>query len=335
MPRLRRSDPSAKGFTRRKTGRGFTLLDEHGARITDEETLHRIRALVIPPAWTDVWICPHPNGHIQAVGTDDAGRRQYLYHPYWQEVRSEVKFDRAARTRQLPPFPAQTTATGAATESRLSQERVMACAVRLLDLGAFRVGSEAYAKQNSSFGLATLRRDHVHLVSEGVAFEFPAKSGQLGQVVVTDPYVREIVARLLRRSDDSPDLLAWWDRSRREWVDVKSTHINEHLRTLTRQDLTAKDFRTWHGSVLMAMNLAVHAAQGENLTTRRLAEAYREVSNELGNTPAVVRSSYVDPRVVDLAERGRTIPRFRTHRHELVPTKASTSLHELLAAEQG
>lgn len=334
MPRLRRSGPSAKGFTRRRAGRGVTLLDDHGTRITDEETLRRIRALVIPPAWTDVWICPYPNGHIQAVGTDDAGRRQYLYHPYWREVRSEVKFERARGLGGCLPT-LRRRLRQELDGSRLSQERVMACAVRLLDLGAFRVGSEAYAKQNSSFGLATLRRDHVHLVSEGVAFEFPAKSGQLGQVVVTDPYVREIVARLLRRRDDSPDLLAWWDQSRREWVDVKSAHINEHLRTLTRQDLTAKDFRTWHGSVLMAMNLAVHAARGENLTKRRLADAYREVSDELGNTPAVVRSSYVDPRVVDLAERGRTIPRFRIHRHELVPTKASTSLHELLAAEQG
>ena len=333
MPRLRRSDPSGQGFTRRKAGRGFTLLDERGARITDEETLRRIRALVIPPAWTDVWICPVPNGHIQAVGTDDAGRRQYLYHPYWQEVRSEVKFERARGLGSCLPN-LRRRLRQELDGSHLSQERVMACAVRLLDLGAFRVGSETYAKQNASFGLATLRRDHVHLVREGVAFEFPAKSGQLGQVVVTDPYIREIVARLLRRHDGSPDLLAWWDRSRREWVDVKSTHINEHLRTLTRQDLTAKDFRTWHGSVLMAMNLAVHAARGESLTKRRLAESYREVSLELGNTPAVVRGSYVDPRVVDLAERGRTIPRFRAHRHELVPTKASTSLHELLAAEQ-
>lgn len=276
-----------------------------------------------------MWICPHAKGHIQAVGTDDAGRRQYLYHSGWREARSAEKFERATSLgRTLPRLRRRLREDLDATG--LSEQRVMACSLRLLDLGAFRIGSETYAEQNGSFGLATLRRDHVRMVSEGVIFEFPAKAGQLGQIVVTDPRVRAVVDRLLRRRDDSAELLAWWDPHSRTWVDVRSSHINDHLRRITQQDLTAKDFRTWHGSVLMAMNLATHAHRGERLTSRRIAASYREVSVELGNTPAVVRSSYVDPRVVDLAERGRTIPSVRSTPHELVPTKASTSLHTLL-----
>jgi DNA topoisomerase IB len=142
--------------------------------------------------------------------------------------------------------------------------------------------------------------------------------------------VRTVVAKLLRRRDDSPELLGWWDASERCWVDVKSATINDHVKALSGQPLTAKDFRTWHASVLMAMNLAVHASRGETLTKKRLSQAFREVSDELGNTPAVVRNSYVDPRVIDLAERGKTIPLARQAKHELVPTSASNALRDLL-----
>ena len=332
MPRLRRSDPTSKGCTRRRAGRGFSYLDEHGRRITDPETLTRIKSLAIPPAWTDVWISPFPHGHIQALGTDDAGRRQYLYHEQWHSSRSQKKYARAeVLGHHLPSLRRHLKRRVSATG--LTRDRVLSCAVRLLDLGLFRVGSEQYTKENDSFGLATMRRDHVRLVKEGVSFEFPAKSGQVGQILVTDSSICQVLRQLLRRSDESPELLAWWDGSRREWTDVKSASINEYIKELTSEDLTAKDFRTWHASVLMAMNLSVHHAQGEELTKRRLNESFRDVAAELGNTPAIVRNSYVDPRVVDLAQQGKTIRRVRPPRHDLVPLPASNALSELLKHE--
>lgn len=330
MPRLRRSSPDANGFSRRKSGRGFVYLDDKGSRIADQEALRRIKALAIPPAWVEVWICPYPNGHIQALGTDDAGRRQYLYHARWHEERSLSKFERSLNLGfQLPRLrrrlKRQIHATG------LGRGRVLACAVRLLDLGAFRIGNEEYARRNSTFGLATLRRDHVHLAGARVTFDFPAKSGQPGQATITDPGIRAVIRDLLRRRDGSPELLASWDRSTRRWADVKSTDINDYLRKLTDRTHTAKDFRTWHGSVLMAMNLAERSASHEVLTRRAISEAFRAVSEELGNTPAVVRNSYVDPRVIDFAERGHTIRHIRRAQHELVPASASTALYELLS----
>ena len=334
MPRLRRSDPTSKGWTRRKAGRGFSYLDEHGRRIADHESLNRIKALAIPPAWTDVWIAPCPHGHIQVLGTDDAGRRQYLYHEQWHLSRSQEKYARAEVLGAHLPSLRRRLKRGVSAQG-LSRERVLSCAVRLLDLGLFRVGSEQYTKENDSFGLATIRRDHVRRVKEGVSFEFPAKSGQVGQILVTDPHVCEVLRQLLRRSDDSPELLGWWDRERHEWTDVKSASINEYVKELTSEELTAKDFRTWHASVLMAMNLSVHQSKGEDLTKKRLSESFRDVATELGNTPAIVRNSYVDPRVVDLAQQGKTIPRCRAPRHDLVPLPASKALRDLLKREKG
>src|SRR5215211_5852779 len=166
MPRLRRSDPTAKGCTRRRAGRGFTYLDEHGRRITDAEALKRIKSLAIPPAWTDVWISPYPHGHIQALGTDDAGRRQYLYHEHWHSARSQEKYARAEVLGHHLPSLRRHLRRGVGG-SGLTRARVLSCAVRLLDLGLFRVGSEQYTKENDSFGLATIRRDHVQIVKEG------------------------------------------------------------------------------------------------------------------------------------------------------------------------
>jgi DNA topoisomerase IB len=168
------------------------------------------------------------------------------------------------------------------------------------------------------------------VTSDGVEFSYPAKSGQQGQQLITHPGVQGVLQQLLKRRDSSEELLAWWDPTHRRWVDVKSSHINEYTKSLAGEEFTAKDFRTWHASVLMAMHLSFHAANSETLTRKRFAECYREVAQDLGNTAAVVRSSYVDPRVVDLAERGHTIPPCRSQRHELVPTAASRSLAQLL-----
>jgi DNA topoisomerase IB len=306
-----------------------------GERITSTADIDRIKQLAIPPAWTDVWISPHRNGHIQAIGVDQAGRRQYLYHQAWHAARSIEKFERARQLgRQIPRLRRRLNREIAGTH--LTEQRVLSCAVRLLDLGVFRIGSEQYVKENDSYGLATVRRDHVRTIPEGVEFSYPAKSGQQGQQLITHPEVGKVLRQLLRRRDSSEELLAWWDPTHRRWVDVKSAHINEYTKSLAGDDFTAKDFRTWHASVLMGMHLSIHAAKSEALTRRRFAECYREVAQDLGNTSAVVRSSYVDPRVVDLAERGHTIPPVRIQRHELVPTAASRSLVKLLdLAESG
>jgi DNA topoisomerase-1 len=308
VPRLRRSRPSSPGLTRRRAGRGWTFLDEDGRRITDPVVVQRCKDLVIPPAWTDVWICPWPNGHLQAVGTDDAGRRQYLYHQDWRTARDQAKHERvldvAARLPQARRVVAQHLALG-----DMSRAHVLATAFRLLDLGLFRVGGETYATDNGSFGLATVQRDHVRVTSEGIAFDYVAKSGQRRRIVLVDEACAAVVSRLKRRRDDCPDLLAWrvTDGGRTRWRDVTSSDVNDYVHEVVGPDTSAKDFRTWHGTVLAARALALAGDAVEMSRTRRtrtVAAVMREVSEHLGNTPSVAKASYVDPRVVDLWEDG-------------------------------
>ncbi|MDQ3945003.1 MAG: DNA topoisomerase IB [Actinomycetota bacterium] len=307
MPRLRRADCSAPGYTRRGCGRGFAYHDERGQRLTDQEILDRIAALVIPPAWKDVWICPWANGHLQAVGTDAAGRRQYLYHPAWRERRDREKFDHMLEfARCLPGLRAACASTLAAGDG-LDRERVLACAVRLLDLGFFRIGTEGYADQNQSFGLATIRKDHVRLLDgHALEFDYVAKSGQRRLQTVVDPAVFDVVAALKRRRGSGDELLAY--RNAKRWHDVRSEEINAYIKELTGDEFTAKDFRTWNATVLAAVALAVStAARSATARKRAVARAMQEVASYLGNTPAVCRSSYVDPRVVDRYQAGTTI----------------------------
>lgn len=311
MPRLRRVRSGDPGWTRRAAGRGFTYLDEAGRRITDPEAIARCRDLVIPPAWRDVWICPAPNGHIQAMGTDDAGRRQYLYHPQWRARRDRLKHDHVVRlARRLPAARRAVAADLARPE--LDRAKVLALAFRLLDEAYFRAGGEAYAKENGSFGLATLRREHVRIADDGVWFAYPAKSGQWREAQVRDPDVRVAVRDLLRRDDDQPDLLAWRNGDG-GWHDVTTADILEDVKARLGPEARPKDFRTWHGTVLAAAALAQHEVpRSERARRRVVAQAVREVAEELGNTPAVCRASYIDPRVIDLWERGQSIGRRRT-----------------------
>ena len=329
MPRLRRSDWRQPGFTRRRSGRGFSYLGLDGKRLTAAAALERAKQLAIPPAWTEVWICDDELGHLQAVGIDDAGRRQYLYHARWRSQRDAKKHQLARQLGQHLPSLRRTT-RAAVRLSGLPEQRVLACAVRMLDLGLFRVGGERYAELNDSFGLATLRRDHVSVTSHAVQFSYPAKSGQEQTFALTDPSIIDVISQLLARDDPSPELLAWKDTDQDSWVDLRSEHVNTFLKTKTSSEVTAKDFRTWHGSVLMAMELHDAVEGGEALSKRRLTEAYRTVASELGNTVTVARNSYVDPEVVELAQQGRTIGHHRRQRHELVPTAASTALIRLL-----
>lgn len=305
MPRLRTVSPSQPGLTRRRSGRGFVFL--HGAeRITDPVVVGRIRDLVIPPAWQDVWVCPWPNGHIQAVGSDEKGRRQYLYHPLWREQRDRAKHDRVLAVAARLPRARRRVREHLALAG-MPRERALAAAFRLLDLGFFRIGGETYAEQNGSYGLATIGREHVRVEGDLIVFEYVAKSGKDRVVAVGDPAVRDAVTTLRRRRGGGTELLAY--RDGRRWRDVTSSDINEYVKTVVGGEVSAKDFRTWHGTVLAAVALAVstHAADTPTARRRAVARAMSEVSTYLGNTPAVARASYVDPRVIDLFEDGITV----------------------------
>jgi DNA topoisomerase IB len=304
VPRLRRVSPREPGWTRRRAGRGFAYLDQNGNRLPDEDVA-RVKSLAIPPAWTDVWICPRPNGHLQALGVDAAGRRQYLYHPDWRARQDELKFARVTRAaRRLPAMRAAVLEDLSA--EAMTREKACAAAVRLLDLGCFRIGSDAYAN-GESFGLTTLERRHVRRVGGTLVFEFTGKSGIDHRIEVDDEPSRQAIETMRRRRASSDRLLAFKERSR--WIDLDAASVNEYLRDRTGEDLTAKDFRTWHATVLAAAALAESHEPGATKASRKRAvrAAMEEVAEFLGNTPAIARNSYVDPRVVDLYEDGVTI----------------------------
>jgi DNA topoisomerase IB len=309
MPRLRRADCSSPGLTRRRHGKGFRYLDADGEAVRDPEDLARIAELGIPPAWKDVWICPDARGHLQATGIDAAGRKQYLYHPQWRTRRDSEKFDEMIRfAGALPKLREHVDEQLTATDD-LTRDRVLACAVRLLDRGFFRVGSEQYAVENESYGLATMRKEHVTLDPEhcGMVFDYTAKSGKRRIQGLVDPDAFAVVAALKRRRGGGPDLLAY--KNGRSWSDVRSPDINEYLKEATGDAFSAKDFRTWAATMLAAIALAVSGdvAATEAGRKRAVARAVKEVSHYLGNTPAVCRASYIDPRVIDAYNGGLTI----------------------------
>ena len=301
----RRVDCSAPGIFRRRRGRGFEYLDA-GGRIEDPDTLARIRTLGIPPAWKDVWICSDPKGHIQAVGIDAAGRKQYLYHQRWRERRDQQKFDRMVEFAERLP-KVRTITNDHLTLEGMPRERALACAVRLLDRGFFRVGGEDYAESNQSFGLATMLKRHVTLEDGEVVFDYIAKSGKQRIHSVVDPHVYDVVDHLKRRRAGGPELLAY--KVGRAWKDVRSTDINEYLKDVAGAEYSAKDFRTWHGTVRATLALAVSFNVDASKTARKRAvtRAVQEVAHYLGNTPAVCRKSYIDPRVIDRFQGGITI----------------------------
>jgi DNA topoisomerase-1 len=306
MARLRRADCSGPGFRRRRRGRGFQYLDENGERIEDAEVLERIRELVIPPAWKDVWICPYPMGHIQAVGTDAAGRRQYVYHAQWRLRRDQEKFDEMIQFARRLPYLRRVTAKHL-HQKDMTRERVLACATRLLDRGFFRIGTEEYAEQNETYGLATMLKSHVELGENNVlTFDYVSKGGKQRVQSLVDPDVYDVVEALKRRRSGK-ELLAY--RSSGRWVDVKSIEINEYVKSVVGDEFSAKDFRTWNATVLAAVALAVSGRAAASPTGRKraMARAVKEVAYYLGNTPAVCRASYIDPRVFDRFRDGVTI----------------------------
>jgi DNA topoisomerase I len=304
--RLRRVDCTGPGLTRRRHGRGFVYLDAGGDRIEDAEVLARIHELVIPPAWEDVWICPYPGGHIQATGIDAAGRKQYLYHSRWRTRRDQRKFDDMVEFARLLPALRERVEEQLG-RGDMSREHVLACSVRLLDRGFFRVGGEDYAVTNKSYGLATMLKRHVRLRGDVLLFDYPSKSGKRRVQAVVDPVVADVIARLKARSGGGPELLAF--KRGRRWVDVRSEDINEYLKEATGRDISAKDFRTWGATVLAAVALAVSGEVPPTASARKRAirRAVEEVAHYLGNTPTVARASYIDPRVFDRYNDGKTI----------------------------
>ncbi len=304
--RLRRVDCAGPGITRRRRGRGFSYSWADGSPVQDSETLERIEGLVLPPAWKQVWICPLPNGHIQALGTDAAGRRQYRYHDAWRTARDAAKHERVLEVAARLPA-ARALVQDHLAERGLTRDRVLGAAFRLLELGFFRVGSEQYAEENNTFGLATMRREHVSIRRNIVTFEYVAKSGKHRVQSFVDDSVLTVVGALLRRDDASEELLAYQVRG--GWCDVRSADINAYVRTVIGAEFTAKDFRTWHATVLMAVGLGVsaHVPSTGSARKRAVTRAVKEVADYLGNTPAVCRKSYIDPRVIDLYDADVTI----------------------------
>jgi DNA topoisomerase I len=305
VPRLRRVSPRDPGWTRRRAGKGFIYLDESGNRLPAEES-HRCKLLVIPPAWEQVWICPVPQGHLQAVGIDDDGRRQYLYHEQWRLQRDRLKHDKVLEVAARLPSARRTVAKHLQLKG-MPCRRALGTAFRLLDLGFFRIGGESYAESNNSYGLATIQKEHVTIEGGAVIFNYVAKSGQERYVALADDLVLRSVGDLLARRGGGPELLAYEDGQ--QWHDVSSNNINGYLKDLLGDEMSAKDFRTWHGTVIAAVVLAEANERARTVSARKRAvsAAMKEVAGYLGNTPAVARASYVDPRLIDLFNDGVTI----------------------------
>ena len=307
MPRLRRVDCREPGYRRIRRGRGFAYLDETGAPLTDPVALERIRSLVIPPAWTDVWICRLANGHLQAVGTDAAGRRQYLYHPVWRANRDRQKFDEMLAFARALPKVRRRSEKLVATPG-LSKERVLGCAVLLLDRGLFRIGSEEYAEEYGSYGLATLERRHVRVEPKNrIVFDYVGKTGKHLMQSVVDRQLHAVAAELKERRHRQKTFLGF--ENGRGWSEVRPAEINAFIKELAEGDFSAKDFRTWHATVIAAAALALSEERPTVAGRKRAMNAAAvEVAEALGNTPAVSKASYIDPRVFDLYRAGETIP---------------------------
>jgi len=305
--RLRTVSCQQPGWRRIRHGRGFRYVDEHGEQLGPDE-VERARALVIPPAWTDVWICPYPRGHLQAVGTDDAGRRQYLYHPAWREQRDLEKFDRVSALAST--FPGMRRKLrhqllAPPGDDDVERRRVLAAGVRLIDLGCFRPGSEESAEDFGSHGLTTLERRHVRRENGVLLFRFPGKAGVEHEIAIDDPALVEVLERSWRRPP-SARLLA--SKVGRRWKPITADELNEHIRSVTGPEMTAKDFRTWHATVTAAVALAERPIPTSTSgRKRRIRDAVIAASELLGNTPTVARSAYVDPRVIDLFESGTVL----------------------------
>ncbi len=292
------------GIRRRKSGKGFTYLKPDGSKVADRATLDRIKSLAIPPAYTDVWICPSPNGHLQATGRDARGRKQYRYHEKWREARDETKYDRmlifGAALQKIRERVEQDLAL-----SGMPKNKVLATIVAIMERTFIRVGNEEYARTNNSYGLTTMRNKHVDVKGHKVRFRFRGKSGVTHEMEITD----KRLARIVKKAQDLPgqELFAYCDEND-QVHDIKSQDVNDYLREITGEDFTAKDFRTWAGTVLAAVALnAVEPFETQKQAKSNVKTAINAVSHILGNTPAVCRKCYVHPAVLETYLSGNMI----------------------------
>ena len=301
------------GIRREPVKDGFRYLDAKGEPVEDEATLKRIKSLAIPPAWTDVWICPQANGHLQATGRDARGRKQYRYHPKWRTVRDEVKYERMIKFgKALPQIRKEVDR--ALSLPGLPREKVLATIVYLLEATMMRIGNDEYARENKSYGLTTLRNRHVRIDGSEVEFRFRGKSGVYHDVKVHD----RRLARIIRRTRDLPgqDLFQYLDEDG-ETHTVGSSDVNDYLRTITGEDYTAKDFRTWSGTVLAAMALQeFEAVDSDTQAKKNVVRAIESVAERLGNTPSVCRKCYVHPAVLDAYLDGTMLEGLRARAEE-------------------
>ncbi len=321
--RLRRSNASGRGYRRVAAGKGFSYRDLDGSTLPSGPVRDRLESIGIPPAWTDVWIAPFENGHIQATGVDAVGRRQYIYHPEWRERKDRVKFNRALQLAESLPAARRRVTMDLRGEG-FSRDRVLAGAFRMLDSGSLRVGSERYTNENGSHGLATLLCAHVQVRKDRILLRFPGKSGKDWESEIRDADLAALL-RLLKRRGPNARLMAY--KEGRHWRPVTSADINAYVKERTGSDFTAKDFRTLRGTVAAAASLARTGAQRTAAKRKRaISRAMIEASEVLGNTPSIARKSYVDPRVLDHYHEGETIDPKR-------PDSAETELRALLYRE--
>jgi DNA topoisomerase-1 len=302
--RLRRSNASGRGYRRVAAGTGFSYRDLDGSTLPPGPVRDRLESIGIPPAWTDVWISPFDNGHIQATGLDAVGRRQYIYHPAWRERKDRLKFDRALQLAESLPTARRLVTLDLRSDGP-SRERVLAAAFRMLDSGSLRVGSERYTNENGSHGLATLLGAHVQVRKECLQLRFPAKSGKAWESEIRDADLAALVRNLKRRGGNAR-LLAFKDG--RTWRPLSSDDINGYVKERTGSDFTAKDFRTLRGTVAAAVSLA-HSGPQKTVAARKhaIGVAMEDAAAVLGNTPSIARKSYVDPRLLDHFADGETI----------------------------
>ena len=301
---LRYVSDGRRGIGRKRAGKSFSYTATDGTILRDKTVLARIRALVIPPAWTEVWISPHPHGHLQATGRDARGRKQYRYHPRWREVRDEAKYDR------LVPFAETLPRIRARTDEHLQlpglpRAKVLATVVRLLEATLIRIGNEEYARTNKSFGLTTLRDRHVDVDGAKLTFHFRGKSGKEHSIGVRDRRLARIVSRC--QAIEGEELFQYVDDAGAKHA-IESGDVNEYLRTIAEDDFTAKDFRTWAGTVLAAEALSELAFESVTEAKRNIVQVIKSVAGRLGNTPSVCRKCYVHPAVLNAYEEG-ALPR--------------------------
>ena len=332
VPGLTRADPRSPGITRMPAGDGFRYSDASGAHVTDAGTLQRIRALAIPPAWKDVWISPDPAGHIQATGVDSRGRTQYRYHELWRQQRDALKFDHMLLFADA--LPALRAAVLRDLRGRsMSRDHVAAAAVRLIDLGLFRIGGERYAELDHHYGVTTLEKRHVRVGRDGLTFDYTAKEGKRRELAVDDSAVRPTVRMLADADNGLEELLSW--QADGVWRPLHSHDVSAYIAENAGGHFTAKEFRTWNATVLMALLLAsAQPAASQRGIRSVITASIRGVADRLGDTPAVARASYIDPRLISRYETDRQLPTVPVLPAELpVTVQAEIAVEALLARE--